>query len=283
VLEIQQQDTTLPSLPRIGLHQSMTASTRRPLHEGGEHGGGGGFQRRPLAQVCKACGGQYFAASLPIHQKTCFARNAFVEIMCPACRSLVTSGTFHDHVACCKGILETPAIRRAVSKPEARPDELNSPEADGRVRCRNCERGFHADRIAKHQSVCVGTRRRNLELYAKTPVKSKARSEQQDRHYARPPIQTLSPKRRGSYVARIRGVLAMSLELSASSARPTSREIWGRGQTEEKRFDLVHRDGARRFDSMGVGSNLNLSLSTATSANNPLATTRLMTLHQSWG
>lgn len=52
-----------------------------------------GDKRKPVAPPisigCLACHGQFFAASLPIHQKMCFQRNAFVLVPCEKCKSCV--------------------------------------------------------------------------------------------------------------------------------------------------------------------------------------------------
>lgn len=45
--------------------------------------------RTPAAIVCRACNREFFARSLPIHQKTCFQTNAFVELECGKCHSSV--------------------------------------------------------------------------------------------------------------------------------------------------------------------------------------------------
>lgn len=49
----------------------------------------GSFVPAPRSIVCVGCNGQYFASSLPIHQRCCFERNAFVSVACPKCRTTV--------------------------------------------------------------------------------------------------------------------------------------------------------------------------------------------------
>jgi len=47
------------------------------------------FAPAPRSVVCVGCNGQYFASSLPIHQRSCFKRNAFVSVACPKCSTMI--------------------------------------------------------------------------------------------------------------------------------------------------------------------------------------------------
>ncbi|KAG6617353.1 uncharacterized protein IUM83_02651 [Phytophthora cinnamomi] len=58
--------------------------------------------QRWLLKILRTAPG-FFAASLPIHQKTCFQRNAGVLVPCDKCRSFVQANSFHAHDATCSG------------------------------------------------------------------------------------------------------------------------------------------------------------------------------------
>ncbi|KAE8881508.1 hypothetical protein PF003_g34504 [Phytophthora fragariae] len=89
----------------------------------------------PVAIVCLACHGQYFAASLPIHQKTCFQRNPDVLVPCEKCNSCVRASGFHSHGASCSGkpvSSESNGFKQHSDLFQRAPMDLNLPEADGR-------------------------------------------------------------------------------------------------------------------------------------------------------
>lgn len=92
------------------------------------------YSRTPAAIVCNACNREFFSRSLPIHQKTCFQKNAFVDLVCTRCNStirsgcvslciafecwvviqvllsnLVRSGRFHAHEESCSGVQQQQA------------------------------------------------------------------------------------------------------------------------------------------------------------------------------
>ncbi|KDO33136.1 hypothetical protein SPRG_01948 [Saprolegnia parasitica CBS 223.65] len=103
---------------------------------------------------CVGCQRLFFPASLPIHQKTCFAKNAFVSLPCPTCHATLRTGNYFNHVKNCTA--EPARVLQASTSPTstAEPGPIGPLEADGRIQCRKCHRGFAPDRIAKHQSVC---------------------------------------------------------------------------------------------------------------------------------
>ncbi|OQS01650.1 hypothetical protein ACHHYP_00523 [Achlya hypogyna] len=102
---------------------------------------------------CVGCNRLFFPASLPIHQKTCFAQNAFVALPCPTCTKTLRTGNYFNHVKNCtdEPVAEAPPRQALVSRDSG---PIGPVEADGRIKCRKCRRGFAPDRIAKHQSVC---------------------------------------------------------------------------------------------------------------------------------
>lgn len=55
----------------------------------------------PASIVCKGCNREFFARSLPIHQKTCFQKNAFVDIVCAKCRGVIRFGSFYLAISLC--------------------------------------------------------------------------------------------------------------------------------------------------------------------------------------
>ncbi|EQC34119.1 hypothetical protein SDRG_08328 [Saprolegnia diclina VS20] len=102
---------------------------------------------------CVGCQRLFFPASLPIHQKTCFAKNAFVSLPCPTCHVTLRTGNYFNHV---KNCTDEPVATLASASETAsmEPGPIGPVEDDGRIQCRKCHRGFAPDRIAKHQSVC---------------------------------------------------------------------------------------------------------------------------------
>ncbi|EGZ04809.1 hypothetical protein PHYSODRAFT_389469, partial [Phytophthora sojae] len=73
---------------------------------------------------------------------------------------------FHVHIASCSGkpvSSDNNGFTQHSTLFQRASMDLNLPEADGRVRCKLCERAFSQDRISKHQSVCHGKPRSESE------------------------------------------------------------------------------------------------------------------------
>lgn len=214
------------------------------------------------------------------------------------------TGVYHAHVSACTG--ESVAVREddAAARLDARgtlarhhernnPSELNPPELDGRVRCKRCDRAFHEDRIAKHQSVCVGQPpSRTSDRSRTTTVKSCLLVSQ---------LKSGRPKSTipGSFIRSVAGPCGNLTTPTGSRARrsqgaprttqPRPGCFLRDGDT--RRYDLVTRDSARQSSfgstsSSGSGypgasrmqagrwdGNTNSS-----SAGNPLVTNRMMTV-----
>lgn len=241
----------------------------------------------PPSVQCLACRGQYFSASLPIHQKSCFQRNGFALIPCSKCKTAVQASSYHDHAASCSGdkcptqgghsakhLDERTTAGRCV------PMDVNPPEEDGRVRCKTCERAFSQDRIMKHQSVCHG-KPRAASSGLQDP-RRRALVSVERKGVARVP----APLRRRSVLSKT--VLAPRA-LQASFDLP---EFLGERYRAEaycpsgvRRSSAArHTGGSTRFDGSGCYPGAQAmtgggwETSNASSASNPLVTNALMTV-----
>ncbi|KAG1695801.1 hypothetical protein DVH05_019140 [Phytophthora capsici] len=222
------------------------------------------MQRRlappPASIVCLACHSQYFSASLPIHQKACFQRNAFMLLLCEKCKSSIRACDFLSHASSCAG-KPLPVTTNAHSQHQSNPIllDLNSPEEDGRVRCKTCERAFSQDRIAKHQSVCHAKPRASHEA---PKLSQRLAIPEQGFHVKK---HTELPRRKPVHIQRAvasrpRGVLFTYVpdRNTRQQSRGTSRQS-------------SNYPGARAMQGGGWDT------SNASSASNPLATNPLMT------
>mmetsp|Transcript_102374 Transcript_102374/g.180430 ORF Transcript_102374/g.180430 Transcript_102374/m.180430 type:complete len:877 (-) Transcript_102374:70-2700(-) len=116
------------------------------------------------AVPCNLCGQMFFPASLKFHMKTCQERQQKMIMECPYCGVETTVSNLEAHVRKCKGAAEA-AAKSAGGKAGIAEDDRSSSDGggggalsaflpDGRVRCQFCSRGFSADRIHKHVSIC---------------------------------------------------------------------------------------------------------------------------------
>ncbi|ETV65081.1 hypothetical protein H257_18130 [Aphanomyces astaci] len=205
---------------------------------------------------CVACHGLFFPASLPIHEKTCFRKNAFVNVSCPVCKTLVRSGHFHNHVASCNLAAPLPpVVRPAVPKPKSAAGPIGLPEADGRIKCRKCKRSFAPDRVEKHQSVCQERERTTHNQFHHTEPAPLARHPTTTAW--RPPTRDNLQKKRPS--VKSTGQVLRPMTMPPVDMKP--RKI------QAAPYDMILRDRSnqRGFASGGIG------LSNATSAGNPLS------------
>jgi hypothetical protein len=106
------------------------------------------FSRSPKTVSCPACGGPFFAASLPFHLKEC-AKRKFTT--CISCLQPVRHCNIDAHMDECPG--RKPKLLLTIAA-ETEQMEIAEPNSDGRVPCGSCQRCFAPDRIRKHQTIC---------------------------------------------------------------------------------------------------------------------------------
>jgi len=92
------------------------------------------FTARPASIGCLACHGQYFAASLPIHQKSCFQRNAFELIPCEKCRTCIRWVALE---LCNASQLDSHAVDRAAERATSLSTPPPAPASQGRSTMRH--------------------------------------------------------------------------------------------------------------------------------------------------
>ncbi|KAG7392405.1 hypothetical protein PHYPSEUDO_000813 [Phytophthora pseudosyringae] len=229
----------------------------------------------PVSIGCLACNGQYFAASLPIHQKTCFQRNAFVLVACEKCKLGVRACDFHSHTASCTGKpVDNNTFgfhnRQRSNLAQRAPMELNLPESDGRVRCKICERAFSQDRIPKHQSVCHGKPRSSKENHEPRrrpliPLHQQAQDASVKRLAGRPRRKTVRVQR---------SLASQPRQVSFDFVSDRTSRVEFQQSRDTSRLQSCSYPGARTMQSGGCDT------SNASSASNPLATNALMTMRR---
>ncbi|KAL4106223.1 hypothetical protein PRIC1_004277 [Phytophthora ramorum] len=247
----------------------------------------------PASIGCLACHGQFFAASLPIHQKTCFQRNAFVLVPCEKCRTCVRACDFHTHTTSCSGKtlppnsgasgLSSGAIQQQNSL-DARPLlDVNLPEADGRVRCKICERAFSQDRISKHQSVCRGKPRSTKENHERKQRSVNLVVPSHGNSSVKRSAER--PRRKTVHTQRVLASRPQELPFDFVRER-TNRGEWGNGgfRAASSRSVQGVRDPSQRQSCSYPGAQTMQSggcdTSNASSASNPLVTNPLMAMRR---
>lgn len=114
----------------------------------------------PQAITCCICGGKYFKASLPHHQKVCAQRHNVPTTNCSYCGVLVPKPDEAVHLATrCPNAPPAPERSSGSIGGSPYPSE-NEQGLDGRVACCVCGRRFARDRIAKHEGICQASSRR---------------------------------------------------------------------------------------------------------------------------
>ncbi|KAF1786128.1 hypothetical protein GQ600_11098 [Phytophthora cactorum] len=216
----------------------------------------------PESLGCLACHGQYFAVSLPIHQKSCFQRNAFVLVPCERCKSSVRAGDFLAHTASCTGKhvpvdSKTFGAKQRNNGAQGAQMNLNSPDPDGRVRCKICERSFSQDRISKHQSVCHG--------------KPRLKENHKPRQRSVLPIRQAS----GSTKWNVERPHRKNVHMQRTRPREVSFGFVS-DRNNRVEYQEFRRDTSRSYPGAQAMQGGGCDTSNASSASNPLATNSLM-------
>ncbi|OQR90570.1 hypothetical protein THRCLA_09277 [Thraustotheca clavata] len=209
---------------------------------------------------CVGCQRLYFPVSLPIHQKTCFHKNPFVDVPCPTCKLIISTGNYFNHVSNCVP-QPTP---QAPCKPLSA-GLLGPIEEDGRIKCMKCRRGFAPvsyrlvifvvfngmqERIQKHQSICQ--EREKIEV-----VKDNQHNSVQDRGRTNVTKKAKYPK---TTFSRPKILLKPTPQVMSLNTMPQLQPY------KRAPFDLVLRDASNQngFKSTGIDT------SNRTSMGNPL-------------
>jgi len=229
----------------------------------------------------------------------CFPSPKHHQFIAPLTILSARTGIYHVHASSCTGERtacseDDGAKRAALSRRHDRnnPLELNSPEVDGRIRCKCCDRAFHEDRIGKHQSVCVGPppsrssdRSKIIQLSQTTLGRPKSTTPTSS-------VRSLAGSCRTATTSkdfRARTSLGVAGNRHAAAERSTQqRPGCFTRHVEARRYDVVIRDSGHQgsFGRTSSGypgaSRMEAgrweSTSNASSAGNPLVTNRMMTV-----
>ncbi|ETK95336.1 hypothetical protein L915_01731, partial [Phytophthora nicotianae] len=149
------------------------------------------------------------------------------------------------------------------NRTQVAPMDLNTPDPDGRVRCKVCERAFAQDRISKHQSVCHGKPR------SKENHKPKQRS--------------VLPVRQEqtSTMDSVKRNVERPLRIQRAPAQPRGVSF-GCVPNRNNRVELrdITPCQYRRYPGAQAMHGGGCDTSNASSASNPLATNPLMTMRR---
>lgn len=110
---------------------------------------------RPRGIVCNMCGGEFFARSLPIHQKTCAEKQKSIRLTCQHCGQEVLKLELDQHLSRCPKAPKVATQSQAPGSSKASSGPISTAfDEQGRLQCAVCGRWFNADRIATHQNIC---------------------------------------------------------------------------------------------------------------------------------
>lgn len=104
--------------------------------------------KAPSPLICSMCGGKFFKASLPHHQKVCSDRMGIPLVDCAYCHARMPRIDLDAHVA--RACPEAPNRNEDVQPSEEQPETpLN------RLPCSHCGRQFIPSRISDHERACA--------------------------------------------------------------------------------------------------------------------------------
>ncbi|CDJ36434.1 LOW QUALITY PROTEIN: uncharacterized protein EMH_0085340 [Eimeria mitis] len=174
------------------------------------------------------CGGEFFAHSLPIHQKTCAEKQQHIYLTCQHCGLEVQKLQLDQHLQKCPKRV-TPKQRAGDSGAHgdaAGVAAASAFDSQGRLECAVCGRWFAADRIAIHQGICE-----RLSYKRRQPFDSfKQRRFDPLIHRAEEKVDAAAPTKRGgdrlaaAAAARRPGPAAADIRDAAASRFPAAAD-----------------------------------------------------------